>query len=656
MAHRFQKKFTGYKVSAAYPLANLIRTARKNFTPSVWEEWVTRMQQRKQHQLLEGHPEGLWASAWQIYQRFSKSAASERAYLFTRRRHDEFWYAKRFQRDWPVIGAGARTSSSLPPLAPKPLFAIAEGSSEPPTPSPKPPELDSVSPTSLMQGQTHGITLKGKRFDGSASVDSTLDDITVTTNSCGDDTMSATFAVSDNASPGDQSVTVSNQNGQSNSQTFTVTSAPPVINSVDPDNGEQNQPFTNASQYGPVTLSGLHLESATVQAPAGITIVDQVATTTDITVELTINADASTGSVQFTVTNSAGSDTGDFQINLATPDVQSIDPDNACQGSQNVSFTITGSGFDNATLQTPSGVSASISNQDFNTISGTLSIDQNATTGATQITVANSNGQSDTANFTVNQTYTITATAAATQPSNQNRTTFGVGEVVNLAFSGSSPTWTCSGSGQFTPNGNQATYTAAAQAETVTITATASNQCVSKITLNVIAPSEVMMTYLSLIHTANTPDIGMCTDVYLYPDTVNFGACYLREQNENFVGSGYYACQSVFCHCGNCQSVQYCQAFKCDPNQVTSGLGTRVLENDKVYSGYCSGSPVGGGTTQCTIPVQYSLDNSTFYPIATDEVQTCTVSADGTTLNANKCGAFAPTTQVSDGTSPSQCG
>jgi glycosyltransferase involved in cell wall biosynthesis len=95
VAHRFQHLFSGYEVGAEYPLANQIRSARKNFTQSAWEEWVERAQENNRKRLAD-HPEGLWARAWEIFQKDRASAEQERSHLMAKRVRDEFWFARRF--------------------------------------------------------------------------------------------------------------------------------------------------------------------------------------------------------------------------------------------------------------------------------------------------------------------------------------------------------------------------------------------------------------------------------------------------------------------------------------------------------------------------------------------------------------------------------
>jgi GT2 family glycosyltransferase len=134
IAHRFQHLFNDYEVGAEYPLANQIRSARKNFTQTVWEEWVERARENNRKRLA-GHPEGLWARAWEIFQQDRVSAEHERAYLMSHRIRDEFWYAKRFERSWPAMGGvgGALSQLSKPNLlrSQRTLLAEAKPSKEP---------------------------------------------------------------------------------------------------------------------------------------------------------------------------------------------------------------------------------------------------------------------------------------------------------------------------------------------------------------------------------------------------------------------------------------------------------------------------------------------------------------------------------------------
>ncbi|MBN1444063.1 MAG: glycosyltransferase [Planctomycetes bacterium] len=93
IGHRFISASTSFTVHAESVVANEIRTARKNFTEPVWNEWLRRAERR--------HSKTTWAAAWALYQGQSRSADEERRYLMSERVHDEAWYARRFGLRWP---------------------------------------------------------------------------------------------------------------------------------------------------------------------------------------------------------------------------------------------------------------------------------------------------------------------------------------------------------------------------------------------------------------------------------------------------------------------------------------------------------------------------------------------------------------------------
>jgi GT2 family glycosyltransferase len=137
VGHRFRSAFDNYQVPVEYPLVNQLRMARKNFTESVWADWLDRCRQRNQGGLA-GHPEGLWACAWHLFESHRPSAEQERAYLLARRMEDEFWYAGRFGQSWPQLHVGVREGIRF--------FLGASGSPAPsrsPSPSPKPCKITS---------------------------------------------------------------------------------------------------------------------------------------------------------------------------------------------------------------------------------------------------------------------------------------------------------------------------------------------------------------------------------------------------------------------------------------------------------------------------------------------------------------------------------
>jgi hypothetical protein len=91
-------------------------------------------------------------------------------------------------------------------------------------------------------------------------------------------------------------------------------------------------------------------------------------------------------------------------------------------------------------------------------------------------TVANNGGEgdSDTAQFTINQEYNITSATLKSSTASDSRTMIGIGEEVSLVYGGSTANWTATGSGVFegSTSAKSVIYKAGSQAETAVITAT----------------------------------------------------------------------------------------------------------------------------------------------------------------------------------------
>jgi glycosyltransferase involved in cell wall biosynthesis len=111
VGHHFRAKFDNYAVPAQDVLVNQLRMARKHFTHSVWEQWVSAMRSHTEGQ-VNGHPEGVWAEAWHLFEQDRASVEDERAYLLARRARDEFWYAHRFGLAWPTLSVAATAAGS----------------------------------------------------------------------------------------------------------------------------------------------------------------------------------------------------------------------------------------------------------------------------------------------------------------------------------------------------------------------------------------------------------------------------------------------------------------------------------------------------------------------------------------------------------------
>lgn len=99
IGHRFRARFDNFTVTHERILVNKLRMARKNFTDPVWKEWREKCRARQ--------PRDLWQTAWKLYLEDEKSVERERKYLHSHRVHDEFWYARRFDLEWPRASSAA---------------------------------------------------------------------------------------------------------------------------------------------------------------------------------------------------------------------------------------------------------------------------------------------------------------------------------------------------------------------------------------------------------------------------------------------------------------------------------------------------------------------------------------------------------------------
>ena len=135
IGHRFQDSFTSYHVPAEHVLVNKLRMARKNFTQGVWAQW-TDVTREVTTGPLDGHPEGLWARAWELLLAERPSLEQERVYLHAHRARDEFWYAGRFGLSWPAL-AGGTQGGALGFLAASPSPSGKPSPKPSPAPTPK---------------------------------------------------------------------------------------------------------------------------------------------------------------------------------------------------------------------------------------------------------------------------------------------------------------------------------------------------------------------------------------------------------------------------------------------------------------------------------------------------------------------------------------
>jgi GT2 family glycosyltransferase len=433
VAHRFQRYFGDYEVSAEYPLANQIRTARKHFTQSVWEDWLVRAQEQ-QRRRLKDHPEGLWASAWEVFQRDRQSAEHERAYLLSRRPQDEFWYAKRFDRSWPTMG-GAASLLAQPALPPHVLFARPEASPA--------PVLISIDPDQGGQGQTVPVTLSGSNFDGVTI--NAPSGVTPSISSQDATTIDGTFDISATAPLNTRgTVSVTNASGlQSNTVTFAIL-VTPSITSISPNNGVQGATV-------PITLTGTGLQSPTFNSIPGITVTNQDnVSNTEITADFVIASNATTGVVQVSVTNEGGGITSNsvgFTINpAASPVITEIDPPQGALIGTTVALTIGGTNFNNATVNVPSGFTFTPTGTQTDTeIDGRLMIPSSVSGGNISISVTNQGGaKSNGWNFFIQIPTDLDIVFQPTQQVKDGNITDPFGKVLATNADGAYQNWTAS--------------------------------------------------------------------------------------------------------------------------------------------------------------------------------------------------------------------
>jgi len=221
----------------------------------------------------------------------------------------------------------------------------------------------------------------------------------------------------------------------------------------------------------------------------------------------------------------------------------------------------------------------------------------------------------------------------ATTPTNQSRTTIGVGEQVNLTACGApgTITWSTSAGSLSPTNGTYTTLTAPGNAATATVTVNyTSGSCATG--FSVIEPSGVNMVTNGLRHVINRPDIGFHALIYVAPDSVNFGAVSCIEVTNNAVCSGVYTPFNGYPHDAHPASFPL-------SSTVVSGLGTSAgAVEDNIYSGDPgTASPFAPGSIVYTIPWQFQVGTNAWKTFTT-LTHNCSLGSGGV-LNASKAGA-----------------
>lgn len=232
----------------------------------------------------------------------------------------------------------------------------------------------------------------------------------------------------------------------------------------------------------------------------------------------------------------------------------------------------------------------------------------------------------------------ITSETVMTQPPDRARTDIGVGERVRVTFSLGEANWTLAGEGFLSsPTGQTIVYRAPGTAQTVTLTATGGG-CTATKTFSIIAPTAVKMRRRDTLHRQNAVLIGMHTDIFVEPDTVNFHAIEIRETDVGLSASGVFASLAGRGHINNPPSGVGSAVGA--TATVRAGFGTKIDGIDNIILGFLSSPPVAAvGRAEWTIPWHYALRGGTFRRFETvHQVHSCTAAG---ALRASKARAVA---------------
>jgi hypothetical protein len=248
----------------------------------------------------------------------------------------------------------------------------------------------------------------------------------------------------------------------------------------------------------------------------------------------------------------------------------------------------------------------------------------------------------------------ITSETVRTQPPDRARTDIGVGERVRVTFSLGEADWTLAGGGNLSSDtGATIVYRAPSTAQSVTLTATGGG-CTANKTFNIIAPTGVRMRRRDTLHRINCVLIGMHTDLFILPDTVNFHAIDVRELDSALAASGVFAPLGAIGHISGVVPPGGPGGAASATTTVRPEFGTKIDGIDTIFLGFYSATPTGPaaavGRGSWTIPWQYALHGGTFRRFETlHQVQTCNAAG---ALAASKARALASAnvTTASSGT------
>jgi hypothetical protein len=130
-------------------------------------------------------------------------------------------------------------------------------------------------------------------------------------------------------------------------------------------------------------------------------------------------------------------------------------------------------------------------------------------------------------------------------------------------------------------------------------------------------------------HWSNRPNIGIHTQIYIAPDSVNFGAVWCQEEQASFVATGVYS----FMNGQNHEAAPTPFSFT---TNVVPGLGTLATVMDNVLSGDPgTPAPFTPGTETCTIPWDFRVGTNAWTTNFATLTHNCSLGTNGA-LNVSK--------------------
>jgi hypothetical protein len=280
------------------------------------------------------------------------------------------------------------------------------------------PALTSVTPNLARAGTATNVVLAGTSLAGVTTVNAGAN-ITVSAVIASAGQVTATFTIPPDAPAGPQSITLTDINGVSNAVTFTITGPTPVLTSLSPATGE-----TGATV--PITLAGTGLIGATLNLPAGVTLVPGTLvnnSSTTVSASLLIAGNAPLGLQTISITTPGVGNTSNglgFTVFARAPLITNPLVPSAAAAGSTVQVTLNGQGFGGTTSVNTLGggitVSGFVVNAAGTQITATFVIAANATTQG--ISVTNPNSTSNAVTFGIVPTLTSISPASGVAGTN----------------------------------------------------------------------------------------------------------------------------------------------------------------------------------------------------------------------------------------------